>query len=74
MYPGDLIVLYTDGVTEAENGKDEMFGVLRLKEVVLASHRIPSSDIIQAILGSVKDFTGDEPQSDDITLMVIRRQ
>jgi serine phosphatase RsbU (regulator of sigma subunit) len=51
-----------------------MFGVLRLKEVILASHRIPSSDVIQAILGSVKDFTGDEPQSDDITLMVIRRR
>jgi sigma-B regulation protein RsbU (phosphoserine phosphatase) len=74
MHPGDLIVLYTDGVTEAENAKDEMFGVSRLKEVILASHRVPSSDVIQAILGSVKDFTGDEPQSDDITLMVIRRR
>jgi sigma-B regulation protein RsbU (phosphoserine phosphatase) len=73
MDPGDLIVLYTDGVTEAENSNDDMYGVLRLKEVILASHRVPSSDVIQAILRSVKDFTGEKPQSDDITLMVIRR-
>jgi sigma-B regulation protein RsbU (phosphoserine phosphatase) len=72
MAPGDLLVLYTDGVTEAENAQLEMFEVERLKKVIHASHTLPSKDIIQEILIAVRTFSGDQPQSDDITLMVIR--
>ncbi|MBP1929996.1 sigma-B regulation protein RsbU (phosphoserine phosphatase) [Methanolinea mesophila] len=70
--PGDLLVLYTDGITEAENPTLEMFGVPRLREVVLGSHDLPASDIIRDILSAVKAHAGSQPQSDDITLMVIR--
>jgi len=72
MAPGDLLVLYTDGVTEAENAQLEMFELERLKKVIHASHTLPSKDIIQEILNAVRTFSGDQPQSDDITLMVIR--
>jgi sigma-B regulation protein RsbU (phosphoserine phosphatase) len=72
MARGDLLVLYTDGITEAENAQLEMFGVPRLREVILASRALPAGDIIEEILRAVKAFTGDHPQSDDITLMVIR--
>jgi sigma-B regulation protein RsbU (phosphoserine phosphatase) len=72
MAPGDLLVLYTDGVTEAENAQLEMFELERLKKVIDASHTLPSKDIIQEILTAVRTFSGDQPQSDDITLMVIR--
>jgi sigma-B regulation protein RsbU (phosphoserine phosphatase) len=70
--PGDLVVLYTDGITEAENAELEMFGDSRLEKVIRASRALSSKDIIQEILNAVRSFTGDHPQSDDITLMVIR--
>jgi sigma-B regulation protein RsbU (phosphoserine phosphatase) len=73
MARGDLLVLYTDGITEAENARLEMFGVPRLEEVILASRDLPSGEIVNGILKAVKSFMGDHPQSDDITLMVIRR-
>jgi sigma-B regulation protein RsbU (phosphoserine phosphatase) len=72
MAQNDLLILYTDGITEAENAHLEMFGLERLKEVILASHTVSSKDIIDEILNAVRAFTGDQPQSDDITLMVIR--
>ena len=72
MAPGDLLVLYTDGVTEAENAQLEMFDLEPLKKVILASRTLSSKDIIQEILTAVRTFSGDQPQSDDITLMVIR--
>ena len=72
MATGDLLILYTDGITEAENARLEMFDLERLKTVILASHAISSKDIIGEILTAVRAFTEDHPQSDDITLMVIR--
>jgi sigma-B regulation protein RsbU (phosphoserine phosphatase) len=72
MAPNDLLILYTDGITEAENAQVEMFDVERLKKIILASRELPSAGIIQEILNAVRIFTGDHPQSDDITLMVIR--
>jgi sigma-B regulation protein RsbU (phosphoserine phosphatase) len=72
MAPGDILVLYTDGVTEAENAQLEMFDLEPLKKVILASRTLSSKDIIQEILNAVRTFSGDQPQSDDLTLMVIR--
>jgi phosphoserine phosphatase RsbU/P len=72
LVPGDILVLYTDGITEAENAGLEMFGLERLQTTILASHGLSAQDICQKILDAVRSFTGDHPQSDDITLMVIR--
>jgi phosphoserine phosphatase RsbU/P len=72
MGPGDVLVLYTDGITEAENAALEMFGVERLQKLILASHKESADGLSREILDAVKAFTGDHPQSDDITLMVIR--
>jgi sigma-B regulation protein RsbU (phosphoserine phosphatase) len=69
---GDFLVLYTDGITEAENAREEMFGEERLYEVIRASRKLPAEEIIASILQSVHIFCGGYPQSDDITLMVIR--
>jgi sigma-B regulation protein RsbU (phosphoserine phosphatase) len=68
---GDVIVLYTDGITEAENARLEMFGEERLRNVIFQSSTQPSNEIITNILNKVRTFCGDHPQSDDITLMVI---
>ncbi len=70
--PGDVMVLYTDGITEAENTAEEMFGEDRLREAIVRARMLPASGIVAAILESVQAFSGTAPQSDDITLIVIR--
>jgi sigma-B regulation protein RsbU (phosphoserine phosphatase) len=70
--PGDVMVLYTDGITEAENARQEMFGEERFRETIAGVRTLPASEILAAILESVHAFSGTTPQSDDITLMVIR--
>jgi len=72
MEAGDVLVLYTDGITEAENAELAMFGTDRLDEIILASRGLAAEALCSRILAAVKSFTGDHPQSDDITLMVIR--
>ncbi len=70
--PGDVMVLYTDGITEAENTAQEMFGEDRLREAIARARMLPAAAIVAAILESVQAFSGTAPQSDDITLIVIR--
>lgn len=71
LQPGDMLVLYTDGITEAQNPRDEMFGIERLQEVV-AQHTSASVEELQAvILGAVEEFTRGTYQADDITLLII---
>jgi sigma-B regulation protein RsbU (phosphoserine phosphatase) len=69
---GDLIVLYTDGVTEAKNETEEEFGTKRLKQVINDSCRLRASEIQNNIYQAVKDFTGNLPQADDLTMIVIK--
>lgn len=69
---GDIIVLYTDGITEAMNEDGEMFGEERFRESIRLSAQQSSNEIIVRILDSVKVFSGSAPQFDDITLMVVR--
>ena len=70
--PGDLVVMYTDGVTEAFNDKLEEFGEGRLKEVARTCRFIPAGEVTERILSAIHAFTGTTPQSDDITLVVLR--
>ena len=69
---GDVIVLYTDGVTEAVNDRDEQFGTVRLEGIVRDAHTRPAENILDRILQEIAAFTGDTPQFDDITLMVVK--
>lgn len=71
--PGDVAVLYTDGITEAENDAAEFYGEDRLRAAIAESSRLPAGAMVDAILGSVQAFSGAVPQSDDITLMVVRK-
>lgn len=70
--PGDVVVLYTDGVTEATNERDEEYGVERLSTLVQASKVSSAREIIDAIVEDVTAFAGSRPQFDDITLMVLK--
>jgi sigma-B regulation protein RsbU (phosphoserine phosphatase) len=69
---GDVLVLYTDGVTEAENAAQEMFGEERLRLTIASVRTHTAAEIMAAILDAVRTFTGNTPQSDDLTLMVVK--
>jgi serine phosphatase RsbU (regulator of sigma subunit) len=73
---GDMVVVYSDGVTEAEaqRGADiEQFGERRLVETVRALRDRPAEAVVQGILSAVQRFSAGRPQTDDVTLVVVRR-
>ncbi len=72
--PGDTIVIYSDGVTEAETTTDaeEMFGEERLASAVAALRGASASGIVQGIVDAVRAFAKGAPQSDDITIVVVK--
>jgi serine phosphatase RsbU (regulator of sigma subunit)/DNA-binding NarL/FixJ family response regulator len=75
--PGDLLVLYTDGITEAQDPQGTFFGTERLPEIVLSNLGSPGSqkplaqEIQDALMAEVREFVGDAPQFDDMTLVVV---
>jgi len=72
LQPGDVLVLYTDGVTEAINRAEEEFGEERLYAVITQNRHRPAEEIMAAILDAITAHAGDTPQFDDITLMILR--
>ena len=71
--PGDTIVFYTDGVTEAINEKNEEYGMERLQEVFASHPHHDAKTAAVAVLDSVNDFAGTVSQFDDITCLIFRR-
>ena len=69
--PGDLLAVFSDGVTEALNPAGEEFGEARLHDILLAVRRRPPAEVIERVLGEVHAFSGSE-QTDDLTLVVVR--
>jgi serine phosphatase RsbU (regulator of sigma subunit) len=72
--PGDVLVFHTDGVTEAMDIVGQQFGEERLRAAVAATPNASAQEIIAAVVDAVKAFTGDAPQSDDLTLLVVKRK
>ena len=70
---GDTLLLYTDGVTEAINVNCEEYGTGRLKAVLARHAQSNCQEMIDAVKADVKAFAGEEEQSDDITLLAIKR-
>ena len=71
--PGDLLILYTDGVTEPINAEEEEFGERRLIEVMTDNFDQPCAEIVEAIQATVSEFVGAQPQFDDYTLVALKR-
>jgi len=67
----DKILLYTDGVTEAQSQSEERFGLERLKEVLIRHGQKPAGDLMQAVKDEVYAFIGLQSQFDDITIVVL---
>ncbi len=71
---GDALVLYTDGVNEALNNKKEEYGEERMMKLLSSLSGGTCQEIIEGQLADVRKFAGEAPQSDDITLMAIKRK
>jgi serine phosphatase RsbU (regulator of sigma subunit) len=69
---GDLVVVCSDGVTEARNASDEEFGRDRLIACVQAGHGLESETVLERLLEEVRNFTAGAPQADDLTALVLR--
>jgi sigma-B regulation protein RsbU (phosphoserine phosphatase) len=70
--PGDVIIAFSDGVSEAMSQTGEEFGDARLLDVARAGMSLPVEAQVDRIVSAVREFTRGAPQSDDITVMVLR--
>jgi serine phosphatase RsbU (regulator of sigma subunit) len=70
--PGDTLVLFSDGVTEAMDPEEQMFGVSRLRSVLSGKHDVPLEDLQKMVLESVETFARGASQADDITVLLVR--
>jgi phosphoserine phosphatase RsbU/P len=69
--PGDVVVFYTDGVTEAGNQLSEEFGMERLSAAVCSSSSLSAEDLMSSIYNAAADFCGDD-FNDDVTILVVK--
>ena len=69
---GDIVIFYTDGITEAENSNKEMFGLERLKEVIYNNKNKSPKDLRKVILESINRFRKDYEQTDDLTFVILK--
>jgi sigma-B regulation protein RsbU (phosphoserine phosphatase) len=72
LLPGDTLILFSDGVTEAMDPEEQLFGVSRLQEVLSGQHDMPLEDLQKKVLKSVETFTRGASQADDITVLLLR--
>jgi serine phosphatase RsbU (regulator of sigma subunit) len=70
--PGELLFLYTDGISEATNRNEELFSETRLESVVSKHAAEDVRAMTRATLAEIDDFVAGAPQSDDLTLLCIR--
>ena len=70
--PGDTLVLFTDGVTEAMDPQEELFGMPRLRQVLTGQMECPLEQLQKCVLEAVENFTRGARQADDLTLLIVR--
>ena len=71
---GDTVVLYTDGITEAENSEKQLYGIERFRDVLSSHYEKSANDLKDCIIEDVKAYIGDHKVHDDITLVVLKQQ
>jgi serine phosphatase RsbU (regulator of sigma subunit) len=73
LQPGDGVVLYSDGITEATNEREEFYGLQRLCKVVSRHWSQPAETIKERVVTDVQNFIGQQPLYDDLTLVVVKQ-
>ena len=68
---GDKVIFYTDGIVEAMNEQEEIFGFERLLEIAQGARTMNADELLKEILNKVNEFVGNAPQHDDITVIVV---
>jgi phosphoserine phosphatase RsbU/P len=71
---GDIVLLYTDGIPEAENQSKQHYGLKRLIQVISEAHKKPIDQIREIVINDVREFIGSHKVYDDITFMVMKRK
>jgi len=69
----DVLILYSDGVTEAMNHSEEEFGEERFEESIIKNLHFNAEEMLKAIFKDVENFTKGATQSDDITMVIVKR-
>ncbi len=72
LQPGDLYLLFTDGISEAMNAHDDLFGESRLGRLVESHADLPSEELRERVLREIAAFVGDAPQHDDMTMILLK--
>jgi phosphoserine phosphatase RsbU/P len=73
MKAGDLLVFFTDGISEPEDEYGEMFGEDRLGDLVVKNNHLPDDQIAQLIIKAARDWSNTDYLQDDMTLLLLRR-
>jgi sigma-B regulation protein RsbU (phosphoserine phosphatase) len=68
---GDMLLLYTDGVTEAESSRSAQFGMQRLEQAIFEKRSAPARTVVEHVIKRVAEFVKAAPQSDDITCVAV---
>jgi sigma-B regulation protein RsbU (phosphoserine phosphatase) len=74
LHSGDVVVLYTDGITEAENMEQVLYGLDRLIEVIQINWQRTATEIRHAVIDDVRLHIGEQKVFDDITLLVLKQK
>jgi sigma-B regulation protein RsbU (phosphoserine phosphatase) len=73
METDDMLIFYTDGLTEASNSRQEQFGIEKIKEIIKECHERETNEIIERILKDVDEFSEHRGFDDDITIIIAKR-
>jgi serine phosphatase RsbU (regulator of sigma subunit) len=73
LHPGDMVVLYTDGVTEMRNEKAEEYGIQRLNKLIVENDFLNAEDFVRLLIHDLETFRGNEPPHDDTTVLVLKK-
>jgi sigma-B regulation protein RsbU (phosphoserine phosphatase) len=74
MLPGDLLTLYTDGVSEAMDEDERFYGEERFLDLLRRNRTEPCHEILREVLEEVRTFSGGAGQTDDVTVLMVRRR
>ncbi len=70
--PGDYFIIFSDGITEAMNNNDDLYGILRLNNIVKLAAKDNIEKLAKAIIDDVMLFLGDKKQNDDLSLVIVK--
>jgi serine phosphatase RsbU (regulator of sigma subunit) len=71
-HPGQIYAFFSDGISEAMNEKNELFGVEALTKTIISNKNNSASEIVKCVMHSIETFRGNRDQSDDITMVLVK--